>query len=281
VLDIAAKANTPEHPCQNRQAQGKPVMTGMQGGSMDDFSWSLVILVATGALAWAGAMLGVRLRQWRRLRSEGERTDYTTVMASTLTLLGLVAGFAFSMATNRYEAAIETEHREAAAIHLAQRSAGLLPAGDAATVQALIARYADARWREFVDGPGTEAAASGELGSRIWSAVETAAAGAPTPVTAVALNAVNAMLAARAETVAAFSDRMPLPAWALMIFLAVVANAILGYAAHRADETLFVALPVSLAASFFLIAEMQSPGAGIIQVEARNLAGAAQALNAD
>lgn len=248
---------------------------------MDDFSWSMVILVATGTLTWAGAMLGVRFRRWRRLRSEGERADYTTVMASTLTLLGLVAGFAFSMATNRYESAITAEHREAAAIHLAHRSAGLLPAAEAARIRAMIARYAEARWREFVDGPGTGTAVSGGLGSEIWSAVETAAAPVPTPVTAVALNAANTMLLARAETVAAFSDRMPPTAWALMIFLAVVANAILGYAAHRADETLFVALPVSLAASFFLIAEMQSPGAGVIQVEARNLAAVAQALNPD
>jgi hypothetical protein len=246
-----------------------------------DFSWSVLIFATTGALTWAGAMLGVRLRRWRRL-SEGERSDYTTVMASTLTLLGLVAGFAFSMATNRYEAAVEAEHREAAAIHLAARTASLLPDADvAAHVRALIARYAAERWREYTVGSGSSPGASGDLGKAVWSEVSAAAAKAPSPTMVVVLNAANGMLGAREATVAAFTDRMPLPAWALMVFLAVAANVILGYAAHRPDETLFVALPLSLAASFFLIAEMQSPGAGIITVEPRNLAAVAQALEAN
>ncbi len=47
--------------------------------------------------AWVGMLIGSR---WREL-PEGLRSDYSTVVGATLTLLGLLIGFSFSMAITR------------------------------------------------------------------------------------------------------------------------------------------------------------------------------------
>lgn len=242
-----------------------------------DLSFSLFILALSASLTWIAAHAGVRLRRWHRIAGE-EHADFTAILASTLSLLGLVIGFSFAMATNRFEASVDSEHREAQAINLAHRSADLLPQADAARVKALIARYAQVRYDEYTARIPMTVTGSQALSTEIWTSVATAAATSPTPPLTVVLNAVNAMVDARSTAVSTFGDRIPLAAWGLMIFLAVIANVILGYAAHKVDEALFVALPIALAASFFLIAEMQSPGAGVVQVSARNLEATAAAL---
>ena len=70
--------------------------------------------------------------------AENARKDFNPTLAPTLTLLGLIIGFSFSMATSRYDQRKNLEEAEANAIGTEYARAGLLPAADAAKVRALL-----------------------------------------------------------------------------------------------------------------------------------------------
>ena len=64
---------------------------------------------------WLSAQIGASLRRRRPLKEE-ERDDFGVVQAATLTLLGLIIGFSFSMAVSRYDLRKNYEEAEAHAI---------------------------------------------------------------------------------------------------------------------------------------------------------------------
>ena len=53
-------------------------------------------------ILWLSAQIGASLRKRWPLKDEA-REDFGVVVAATLTLLGLIIGFSFSMATSRYD----------------------------------------------------------------------------------------------------------------------------------------------------------------------------------
>ena len=66
-------------------------------------------------LLWLSARVGASIRRKRILREE-EHEDFNVVVAATLTLLGLIIGFSFSMAVSRYDLRKNYEEAEANAI---------------------------------------------------------------------------------------------------------------------------------------------------------------------
>jgi hypothetical protein len=64
-----------------------------------------------------------------------------------------------------------------------------------------------------------------------------------------------------------------------MAFIAIFCNLLFGYGAHRKDARLFVVLPVAVAISFLLIADIDSPRGGLIHVRPQNLESLRTSLN--
>ena len=95
-------------------------------------------------LLWLSARLGASLRKRRPLKDE-ERPDFEIVQTATLTLLALIIGFSFSMATTRYDLRKSYEEAEANAIGTEYVRAGLLPPANAAGVRDQLRRYTDLR----------------------------------------------------------------------------------------------------------------------------------------
>jgi len=73
------------------------------------FVISFVLLSLSG---WIGANFLRKLRRWE----EGKRKDFGIILGATLTLLGLIIGFSFSMAISRYDQRKNYEEAEANAI---------------------------------------------------------------------------------------------------------------------------------------------------------------------
>src|SRR5258707_8696444 len=67
--------------------------------------------------------------------------DFKIVLGATLTLLGLIIGFTFSMAVSRYDQRKNLEEEEANAIGTEYVRADFLPAANAAKVRALLKSY--------------------------------------------------------------------------------------------------------------------------------------------
>jgi hypothetical protein len=237
----------------------------------------LAMLLAT----WIGALLSRR----RPIQAEA-RDDFSTILAATLTLLGLVIGFSFAMALNRYDQRKNDEEAEANAIGTAYVRATLLPAADAATIRALLRRYLEQRLLFYVTRDEQELRQIGvqtsALQAELWSAIRAPALAEPTPVAALAVAGMNDVLNAQGYTQAAWWNRIPLGAWLLMAAIAVAAHVLLGLGAKTPKPTslVFLVLPLVVAIAFFLIADIDSPPRGVIRVVPQNLLSLSQSLRA-
>jgi hypothetical protein len=233
------------------------------------------IFVISFALLWGFSRLGAYFeRTWSPLRTE-ERETFATVVAATLTLLGLLIGFSFSMAISRYDQRKDYEEAEANAIGTEYMRAGLLPAAAIENVRGLLKKYADQRIRFYVERQEANLAKidddTVQLQGQMWSVVERVAGRQPTPVVALAVAGMNDVLNSQGYTQAAWRNRIPMAAWGLMATIAFGCCALVGYSAHEARTSALVILPVVLSTAFFLIADVDSPRHGIIRVTPQNL----------
>lgn len=240
------------------------------------FLFSLLVL-------WLSAQIGASLRRRRPLKDD-EREDFNVVEAATLTLLGLIIGFSFSMATTRYDLRKNYEEAEANAIGTEYFRAALLPVVDAAKVQAQLVKYIQLRLRFYRTRDHSELqqinADTGRLQSEMWSAVQVPAVARPTPVIALAVAGMNDVLNSQGYTQAAWWNRIPLSAWILMIAIAVCCNLLVGYGARSAGAKsgLLFILPLVIAIAFLLISDIDSPRSGFIHVVPQNLISLSQSL---
>ena len=223
-----------------------------------------------------------------RLRKLGEdiREDFGVILAASLTLLGLIIGFSFSMAVSRYDQRKNYEEAEANAIGTEYVRADLLPAADAAKVRALLRNYLDQRVLFYTTRDEQQIrkinARTAQLQAELWSAVTVPAAAQPEPVIALAVSGMNDVLNSQGYTQAAWWNRIPVAAWALMAAIAVCCNLLVGYGARnaKAEGVLLLVLPFVVSISFFLIADIDSPRGGVIRVNPQNLISLVESLRA-
>jgi len=103
-------------------------------------------------------------------------------------------------------------------------------------------------------------------------------AGQLSAVAALAVAGMNDVLNSQGYTQAAWWNRIPIAAWALMITISIFCNLLVGYGAHGRRAFMFLVLPLALSISLFLIAEIDSPRSGVIRVHPQNLESLAESL---
>jgi hypothetical protein len=240
----------------------------------------LISVLVLWFAAWAGA--GIRARREKDL-PEDLREDFSVLLAASLTLLGLIIGFSFSMATGRYDQRKNLEEEEANAIGTEYLRADLLPSSDASQVRALLKQYTDlrlqfyrTRWASQLRPINDQTSA---LQNQLWAAVSGPASAQPTPVRALAVAGMNDVINSQGYTQAAWWNRIPHAAWGLMAFIAIFCNLLFGYGAHRKDARVLIVLPIVVSISFLLIADIDSPRGGLIHVRPQNLESLRTSLN--
>jgi len=232
------------------------------------------------------ARIGAAVARRRRNLDELVREDFGVVQGATLTLLGLIIGFSFSMAISRYDQRRQLEAAEANAIGTEYVRADLLPAGDAARVRVLLKRYLDQRVLFYTARNAQQLrqvnADTAKVQADLWSSVQAPAAAHPTPMVALAVAGMNDVLNSQAYTQAAWWNRIPAAAWGLMAAIAISCNLLMGYGARKAkaESVLLLVLPVLVSVSFLLIADIDSPRGGVIRVSPQNLDSLVQSLAA-
>jgi len=240
---------------------------------MTPIEFPLVMLVSSFALLYLAAEAGNFLRAKIHPLNEDERQDLAVVVGATLTLLGLLIGFSFSMAINRYDQRKLYEEAEANAIGTEYLRLGLL-SGDISKVRELLRTYLDQRVLFYTTTDKRRLAKINAdtvtLQNELWLAIQSRRA-EPTAVVVLAVTGMNDVLNSQGYTQAAWWNRIPIAAWALMLTIAICCNALIGYSAHRTGWRLFMILPVAVAIAFFLIADLDSPRGGAIRVVPQNL----------
>jgi hypothetical protein len=230
---------------------------------------------------WGAAFVGDVLRRRIRPLKKDEREDFDTVLAASLTLLALIIGFSFSMAVSRYDQRKNYEEAEANAIGTAYLRADLLSTEDAARVRQLLRVYVQQRI-DFYRGNKTTSPSVGNdlktVQDELWSTVVRAGAAQPNPVLALAVSGINDIFNTQADARAAWMNRIPTAAWALMLLIAVFSNLLLGYRDRSSGSLALLVLPVIASIAFFLIADIDSPYLGTISVVPHNLVSTSEAM---
>ena len=146
----------------------------------------LFVFVLSFFVLWLSALIGATFLRRQRKLEEDIREDFGVILAATLTLLGLIIGFSFSMAMSRYDQRKNYEEAEANAIGTEYVRADLLPAADAAKVRALLGNYLDQRVLFYTTRDEQQIpqinARTAQLQTELWSAVLAPAAAQPTPI---------------------------------------------------------------------------------------------------
>ncbi|MGZ6072247.1 MAG: bestrophin-like domain [Myxococcaceae bacterium] len=244
----------------------------------------VLVFVLTLVVLAASEFIGSSLVKKRGALDAGSREDLAMIAAATLTLLGLLIGFSFSMATSRYDQRKAFEEGEANAIGTEYVRADLLPAADAAVVRALLKEYLGQRVLSYSTRSRAQRAQvdsrAAELQGKLWSAVRAPAAAQPTPIMALVVSGMNDVLNSQGYAQAGLWNRIPPQAWSLMAAIAVCCNLLVGLGARpgRAKAYILVVLPLVVAVAFYLIAELDSPHSGLIRVVPQNLLSLAQSL---
>jgi hypothetical protein len=243
----------------------------------------LVFVVAFVAL-WLSSKIGSTILRRRRALADDAREDFGVVLAATMTLLGLIIGFTFSMAISRYDQRKVLEEEEANAIGTEYLRADLLPTADAAKVRALLKTYLEQRMLFYTTRDAQALreinATTARLHTELWAAVVGPAAAQPTPITGLVVAGMNDVLNSQGYAQAAWWNRIPVAAWALLLLIAICCNVMVGYGARnaRAEGALLLVLPLVVSISFFLIADIDSPRGGVIRVFPQNLHSLAESL---
>jgi hypothetical protein len=247
--------------------------------------YPLLIFALSFFVLWLSERIGSSILKRHHKLEEEVREDFSLILSATLTLLGLLIGFSFSMAVSRYDQRKNYEEAEANAIGTAYVRADLLPAPDATRVRALLRSYTDQRILFFKTRDKKELAQvnakTAQLQSELWSAVRAPAASQPTAVLALAISGMNDVFNSQGYTQAAIWNRIPIETWGMMTGIAICANMLVGYGARKAEAEgiLVLVLPLVVSIAFLLIADIDSPRGGIIRVQPQNLETFAQSLH--
>jgi hypothetical protein len=248
-------------------------------------NFPVLICVITLISLWALALLGAFVRRRKTAHDDSDHGEYGMVLSATLTLLGLLIGFSFSMAIGRYDQRKNYEEEEANAIGTEYVRADLLPEPFQSKVQGQLVQYLDLRIQRYQAHASNDitelAEKTGRLQVDMWKEVKTAALASPTPVMATVVTGMNDVLNRQGYTQAARLNRIPIPAWGLMASIALFSNFLIGFGAKNRHFIMFLIVPLAIAVSFLLIADIDSPQGGLIRVEPQNLISLAGSLKAE
>jgi len=244
----------------------------------------LLVFACSFVVLWLATLAGASVfGKWRRLEPT-LRSDFGTILATTLTLNGLIIGFTFSMAIGRYEQRKNYEEAEANAIGTEYLRADLIAGTAADQVRSLLKEYVNQRITYYLaDDQSRIRQAQGrvaELQKQLWDTVVGTATAERTAIQAITIVGMNDVLNSQGYAQASWWNRIPTSAWILMTAIAVISNVLLGYGSRniKSERQLLMVLPLIVALSFLLIADIDSPRSGIIRVKPQNLMALAESM---
>ncbi|WP_255538611.1 hypothetical protein [Polynucleobacter sp. Tro8-14-1] len=181
------------------------------------------------------------------------------------------------MAINRHDQRELFEEGEANAIGTEFLRADLLLPKAAAATKDLLLQYTDQRIL-FYSKQSPEKieeirSKTDQLQTALWNEILPTVRTQHTASIALVAAGMNDVLNSQGYVQAAWWNRIPLTAWALMAAIAICANLLVGFGARNFEKNvgLFMIFPFVISVSFFLIADIDSPRGGVIRIEARNL----------
>jgi hypothetical protein len=254
------------------------------------FANELVVFLLVLALMLAFAEIGFRLGLRLHATSDAARKGQIGgIQAAVLGLLGLLLGFTFAMAVQRYDTRRSLVLQEANALGTTYLRASLLPDAHQAPVKDLLRRYVDLRLKygPLVDDPAKLAEGirlSGDIQAELWEHAVKAAKEAPNDITATFIESLNETIDTDAERIAAMRADIPSGVWLLLIIVAAsgcVTTSYGGGAEGARSKLGSVFLPLLIAVVIVLIFDISYSRVGLIRVSQQPLVDLQQSIQAN
>ena len=244
-------------------------------GPLDELPlWAL--FAVTVAVVLLSIEAGSRIGRYRRRHAEEEREALVgSIAAATLALLGLVLAFTFGLAASRFDARRQVVVEEANAIGTTYLRAGLLPHDRGERVRELLTQYVDSRLEVAETGDFDVALRrADELHRALWTEAEALGRQHPDSiVVGLFIQSLNETIDIHARRVlVSFQGRLPAVLWGAIGVVTILTMAGVGYfgglaRSRRSPAQMVLALTFS--AILLLIADLDRPKAGLLEVSQR------------
>ena len=208
------------------------------------------------------------------------RIEITTGEAAVLGLLALLLSFSFSMSGSRYEIQRGLVSEEANAIGTTYLRARLLPEPHRTEVAGLLREYVDVRLEFYAAGMDREKLQKAydkteQLHNRMWAeAVAAAEQDQRAVTTGLFVQSLNDVIDLHAKRVTALENRVPLPMFLMLVFVAATAMGLMGYASgttvHR-NLIMTTMVALLIATIIALIVDLHRPRQGLIRVSQQSM----------
>ena len=235
------------------------------------------ILPLTVVLAVLSVELGYRLARYRLQRDELEKeSPLGGIVGATLGLLAFMLAFTFGLAGSRFEDRRQILLSEANAIGTTYLRAAMIPEPMRAESQKLLREYVDVRL-EGVQQPGKLDQAlvrSEQLHNLLWSQAVAATEKERSPMTSIYVQSLNEVIDLHATRLMALRARVPVVIWIVLYLLGFLAMVLMGYQSGLAKSRrsfAAIALIFGFSLVLFLIADLDRPGQGTMQVSQQSM----------
>ena len=237
------------------------------------------------AIALGSVEAGYRIAQSRLRRSQVEKEAPVGGMAgATLGLLAFMLAFTFGMAASRFEDRRQVLLSEANAIGTTYLRSKLLAEPMRTDAQNLLREYVDVRLEGVQPGKLQESIAkSEELQNRLWAVAVAQAEKERTVLTSLFIQSLNEVIDLHAtRLMAGVRSRVPSMIWIVLYLLAVIAMVMMGYHAGLSNSRrsiATIALAVGFSSVLYLIADLDRPGQGTLQVSQQAMIDLRKSMN--
>ncbi|MCY1020080.1 hypothetical protein [Pyxidicoccus sp. MSG2] len=216
----------------------------------------------------AGFRLGRRVA---RASAERESIELGSVESAVLALLGLLIAFTFSMAVARYDERRSLVVEEANALGTAWLRCDLLPEPRRTVAREQLRAYIEARVQQLDEEKAlTTTPQMKQWLDALWRQVADASMQeSRAETTALAVQAVNAVIDLGAARSAADVNHIPIPVFKLLVIFTLVALLMMGYARGLRGIRVFslmAMLCVLLSLVLLLIVDLDRPHRGTIRI---------------
>jgi len=244
----------------------------MQAGGIIDALPLWALYVVTAAIVFLSIEAGWRLGNYRRQRVEHEKdAALGAIIGAMLGLLAFLLAFTFGMAATRYDARKQLVLQEANAIGTTYLRAEMLPEPQRGDIRNMLREYAALRVGGLTSIMTPEIMAkSSALHDRLWADAVAATEGNPGSIVGgLFVQSLNEVIDLHETRLTAGRNRIPESIWLVLYIMTVLTMAAVGYQIGLTGErswAVTILLSFVFAAVMFLIADLDQPQIGLLQV---------------
>jgi hypothetical protein len=206
---------------------------------------------------------------------EGRHEQISAARDAVGVLLSLLLGFSLAMALQRLDHRRELIVDEADAIATASLRVQSVPEPFRSNVLELLREYVDVRlaYSSAVRGPELDEvlARTKRLQARIWEQSLAVAQQKDSPISSIFLQSINETFNWTEKRMAALENRVPLAMWTMLAIISMVRCLIVGLSMKRRFWVTTLLWPLMISFVLGLIADLDSPYAGVIRISQQSM----------